>query len=47
MSDGVAALLVLLAAPVVLGALFWLLMILEGGDGEDPGRTPFDPPPWW
>ena len=46
MSDGVFALLVLLGCPVLVAALFWVLARLEG-DTDDPGSTPFDPPPWW
>ena len=46
MSDEIGALLVLLGMPVVLGALLWLIVLLEGDTRNDPARTPFDPPPW-
>jgi hypothetical protein len=46
-SDELVAFLILLGAPVVLGGLFWLIAILERDAGDEPGRTPFDPPPWW
>ena len=37
--------LVLFGAPVVLGALFWAVALLEP-DADDAGDTPFDPPRW-
>jgi hypothetical protein len=45
--DQLLALVVLFVCPVLFGGLFWLLIKLEG-DVDDPGSTPFDPPPgWW
>jgi hypothetical protein len=45
LSEGIVAILVLVGAPIVLGALFWMIAVFEGGTRDDPGRTPFDPPP--
>ena len=45
MSDEITALFVLLGAPVVLGALFWLIVVLERDNSVGADHTPFDPPP--
>jgi hypothetical protein len=38
--------LLLFGGPALLGLVVWLLVLLESGEPENPGRTPFDPPPW-
>ena len=45
-SEELAALLFLVAAPVILAGLFWLMIFLEERRPR-PGRRPFDPPEWW
>jgi hypothetical protein len=44
--DQLIAFLLLFGSPVLLGVLLWVLIRLDD-DGDDPGATPFDPPPWW
>jgi hypothetical protein len=47
MSDQVMAILLLFGAPVLLGAMFWLIARLEGGgDDSSGGGKPLDPPQW-